>query len=221
MTLALAAVLGLLFCAGLYLGDGRIEAGTSHMGALRGTEVEHGAWWLLVSAMFLHWSITHIAMNGLALLNLAPLVERVFGARRLLIAFVLCGIGGNALVAFVKPDQLEAGASSSIWGLLGLIGVLSLRPGGLIPEQTAAALRPGILRAIVINAAISLLPGVSGLAHLGGAITGAALGFLPWFRQGIAEKDEPSSIVFAAYLAGAAALAGIGLGIWHGIAPAQ
>ena len=233
MTWALVAVNAALFLAGWLL-TGDPSQGTAHMGALVGAQVRAGAWWELVSAAFLHWSVTHVAMNMVALINLGPLVERVFGRRRLLLAYVVCGLGGNALVAFVKPEQLEAGASSSIWGLLTLIAALSLRPGGLISEEAASRLRPGMLRAIVINALISMVPGVSGLAHLGGGIAGALLGLSPWFRGGLGlarraptgfvaseleperPEDEPPSIVLAAYLAAALALAGIGFGIWEG-----
>ncbi len=233
MTQALLVAIGVMFAAEEYWSGGEVGKILSRMGWVDGGRIRAGEWWRLISPAFLHASVTHVAMNALALYSLGPLIERVFGRRRLLLAFILCSIGGDALIAAVAPQQRAVGASTGLWGLIALTAALAFKPGGLIPEQVALAMRPQMWRALLINGAISLVPGISMLGHLGGGVAGAALGFSPWFRRGLSRgrdparaandalapetrEDEPASLTWLSRLAGAAAIASVALALWNG-----
>jgi len=50
--------------------------------------------WQLITYMFLHGSISHIFFNMFALWMFGSILEQVLGAKRFLIFFFVCGIGG-------------------------------------------------------------------------------------------------------------------------------
>ena len=59
-----------------------------------------GQWWRLASAMFLHFGALHLGMNMLALWDGGKLVERMFGALRFVVIYLVSGVGGNLLGIF-------------------------------------------------------------------------------------------------------------------------
>ena len=64
--------------------------------ALQGNAVSNGDWWRLVTAMFLHGSILHIAFNMLALYWLGTIVEQALGTPRFLLVYFVSGLAGSA-----------------------------------------------------------------------------------------------------------------------------
>ncbi|MDB5070882.1 MAG: putative rane protein [Candidatus Eremiobacteraeota bacterium] len=75
----------------------------------------------IVSSMFLHGGILHIAFNMLFLFVFGPAVEQLCGHVRFLAFYVLCGIaGGIAQIAIGPGSHVPAlGASGAIAGVLG------------------------------------------------------------------------------------------------------
>lgn len=75
----------------------------------------------LVTAMFLHGGILHIAFNMLFLFVFGPQVEALCGHLRFLILYLLCGIAGGIAMLVVGPNSHvpTIGASGAIAGILG------------------------------------------------------------------------------------------------------
>jgi membrane associated rhomboid family serine protease len=75
----------------------------------------------LISSMFLHGSILHIAFNMLFLFVFGPAVEYLCGHLRFAAFYLLCGIaGGIAQIAIGPGSHVPAlGASGAIAGVLG------------------------------------------------------------------------------------------------------
>ena len=175
-TIALIAFICLVFLGQLAIGHGDSSAAVPYMGGVWGPSVRQGAVWDLFAAAFLHFGIVHIAMNMFALFSLGQLLESVIGWQRVVLAFFVSAFVGNLLAVFA-PNALSAGASGGIWGLMTLAGALVVRRPDVFPGQLATNLRPRLMRALLINGAISFIPGVSWLAHMGGGVAGALLGF--------------------------------------------
>jgi rhomboid protease GluP len=221
MTYSLVAVTAAIFLLQLAWGEGRPEMVLIRMGGALGTLIRQGQLFRLVSPLFLHLSIVHIAVNMFSLVNLGSLVELVIGRRRLLIVYVGAGIAGNLLVALARPQQAEGGASTGLWGLMAFIAVLVMRPRGLMPDEVAARLRPRMYRAVGVNVLISLVPGISLLGHLGGAIGGLAFGmatpFLKhapaWTDAGAQVTPQPVWVRAGAVLAGLVAVLSLATGV--------
>lgn len=126
--------------------------------------------WRFVTAVFLHASILHIGFNMWFLMDVGPLLEELYGSARLIFIYVFTGICGYVLASlFASPAIGGSGA------LLGLIGVLLAMSMG---RETAGMqmLRRQLIYLLVYILVISFLPGISLLAHLGGFVSGFALG---------------------------------------------
>ncbi len=144
--------------------------------ALYGPAVDHGDWWRLITAAFLHASVLHILFNMLALWWLGAPVEMVLGRIRFLGLYIVSGLAGSAGALVADPHAVTVGASGAIFGLLG---------AGLILEwQGTGSLAGNYLTLIVINLAISFaVPGISIGGHVGGLI-GGILATLAFARFG-------------------------------------
>jgi membrane associated rhomboid family serine protease len=129
--------------------------------------VDAGEWWRVVTAAFTHAGPLHVGLNMLALLLFGSELERQLGRARYLTVYLVSALGGAvALQVFGAYFQGAVGASAAIYGLLGAFGVVLV--------QQRQDLR-GLLTLLAINLAVSFLPGVSLLGHLGGLVTGAAV----------------------------------------------
>ena len=128
--------------------------------------VDLGEVWRLVTAAFLHIGPLHLVFNMLALLVFGSELERGLGRGRFAALYAVSLLGGAAAIQlFGHPGGFVAGASAGIYGLLGALAVLMV-----VRRQEVR----GILTLLAINLAISFIPGVSLIGHLGGLVAGAA-----------------------------------------------
>lgn len=137
--------------------------------AMWGPLVEQGEIWRMGTATFLHYGLTHVAVNMISLFIIGREIEQALGKGRYLLVYLVAGLGGSLAVLLFTPNAVVAGASGSVFGLLGAAGVLMIR--------NKANLQP-LIGILVLNAVISFLPGISLAAHVGGLLVGAALTFL-------------------------------------------
>jgi membrane associated rhomboid family serine protease len=127
--------------------------------------VDIGEWWRVFTAAFLHIGPVHLVLNMLGLLVFGSELERQLGRWRFLALYLLSLLGGAAAIQlFGHPGFPVAGASTAIYGLLGALAVLML-----VRRQDLR----GIVTLLVLNIALSFLPGISLLGHLGGLVAGA------------------------------------------------
>ncbi|PWI41199.1 rhomboid family intramembrane serine protease [Streptomyces sp. ICBB 8177] len=132
--------------------------------------VADGQWYRLLTAVFLHQQVPHIALNMLSLWWIGPPVEAALGRLRYLAVYLLSGLGGSALSFLLAPsNELGLGASGAIFGLLGALFVLMRR--------VKADLRP-IVILIVLNLVFTFtMSDIDWRAHIGGLVTGAVVGY--------------------------------------------
>ena len=147
-------------------------------GWLYAPDVANGEWYRLVTSMFLHFGIVHIAFNMYALYLFGPLLEQLYGHIEYLVIYFLCGIGGSVLTLLFAPESAAAGASGAIFGLFGLAFVVSRRRHLLLGPQARAMLsQVGAL--LVINLVFTFaVPGISWTGHIGGLLVGGLIGLL-------------------------------------------
>lgn len=132
--------------------------------------VQH-EYWRLVMANFLHWDLMHIGFNSLALWQVGPQVEEIFGSRRFLFLYLATGVTGFLASAWWYPGGLSAGASAAIFGLIGvLISHLSWRVG------FAQEYRASLIRWAVIIFVLGVFLPLDNAGHAGGLAGGLILG---------------------------------------------
>lgn len=144
------------------------------LGGLYGPYVVYGSqWWRLVTALFLHAGLIHIGFNLWCLFDLGPEVEGLFGISKFLVLYLATGIIGFIVSLWWSPMALTIGASGAILGLIGILIGVSFHHGHLGKEY-----RSMLWRWVIYIFVLSLLPGISITAHLGGFASGFALGYL-------------------------------------------
>lgn len=189
-------------------------------GALR-TErlVEHGEYYRLFMPLLLHHGWIHLLLNGFAFLQLGALVEALWGGRRLLLFYVVCGLAASLTSATLNGITMPAsvGASGAILGLAGLIlgttwyGQAPIR--GWLLDLVGRRLLYSVLLTFAIGFGLWLiLPLVDNWAHVGGFVCGLLLA---------AATPDPSAEVVertlpAAAAAGVALLASVGWALIDG-----
>ncbi len=132
---------------------------------LFGPFVAEGQWWRLITSMFLHAGILHIALNMLGLWWLGSMVEQLLGHGRYLVLYFAAGLAGSAGALLASPLQPTVGASGAIYGILGSLLILEWL-------QTGTFAGPA-LTLIVINLAFSFTAsGISWGGHIGGLVAG-------------------------------------------------
>jgi rhomboid protease GluP len=169
-----------------------------HWGANCGPYVlAGGQWWRLITAMFVHVGIIHIATNMWCLWNLGLLAEPLMGPMGVVAAYVLTGFAGNLLSVIVNPGLamdgthivlagpqiVGAGASGAIFGLAGVLILLLKSPLLPLPKIETKRLRWSVIQFSLLNFAIGLYTAfgpspvkIDNMAHLGGFLSGLALG---------------------------------------------
>lgn len=132
--------------------------------------IAEGQWYRLVTSMFLHQEVWHIAFNMLGLWWLGGPLEAVLGRVRYLALYLLSGLAGGALTYWLAaPNQPSLGASGAIFGLLGATVVLMRRLN--------YDMRP-VLMILALNLVITFNPwgGIAWQAHVGGLVAGVLIG---------------------------------------------
>jgi len=166
-----------------------------------GSVLVQGEWWRIVTAMFVHVGVIHLATNMWCLWNLGLLAEPLMGSFGVVAVYVLTGAAGNLLsvlwngvvynVAHVPHQGFDplvyfppgAGASGAVFGIAGALIVLLKSQRLPVPPDELKRLRKSVIYFAAINLVIGLtisLPYVSSKtgisvdnsAHLGGVLCG-------------------------------------------------
>ncbi|MBQ0827631.1 rhomboid family intramembrane serine protease [Streptomyces tagetis] len=132
--------------------------------------VAGGQWYRLVTSMFAHQEIWHIAFNMLSLWWLGGPLEAALGRARYLTLYLVSGLAGSALTYLLaSPVQPSLGASGAVFGLFGATAMLLRRLN--------ADMRP-IMVLLAINLIFTFTVGnIAWQAHIGGLAAGVVIGY--------------------------------------------
>ena len=169
VTVAVICALAVVFLMGPDPIEAPIEAG-----ALLRDQVAEGEYWRLLSATVLHATPDHLIGNAIALFILGMICEHAFGARQFVVLYVASALAGSVL-SVILSEGPSVGASGAIFGLQGAAIVLFYRHRG---ELLVRDKRIGfVLLAWALLSITSGLvtPYIDNGAHIGGALTGAAV----------------------------------------------
>ncbi|MGW1953623.1 rhomboid family intramembrane serine protease [Streptomyces sp. NPDC001920] len=130
-----------------------------------------GEWYRLVTSVFTHEAIWHIAFNMLSLWWLGGPLEAALGRARYLTVYLVSGLAGSTLAYLLtSPATATLGASGAVFGLFGATAVLMRRLN--------QDMRP-IIALLAINLILTFSPGfnISWQAHIGGLVAGVITGY--------------------------------------------
>ena len=190
-----------------------------HFGATNPDLILGGQWWRLVSAIFVHVGLIHIATNMWCLWNLGLLGEPLLGPLGLSAVYLLTGVAGNLLslaynVSFPNHDPagggifgpVGAGASGAVFGIAGILIVLLSNHKLPIPWPELKRLRRSVVQFAGLNLIIGIaanftsIVNIDNRAHVGGFVCGLALGvpLVPRMTSGRTRYLSRQKITFAA-----------------------
>lgn len=163
--------------------------------------------WTFITSMFMHapgggpgilmFFSFHLLVNMISLFFVGSLVERILGAKRYFYFYLAAGVFAAllfVLAAFAFPaeaDQFAVGASGAIFGIIGLLMILTPNlPVYImfipIPVKMKYA-APGILIVLWLVSIAGNVP-IGNTAHLGGFIFG--LGYGIYLRNKYKRKTQ-------------------------------
>jgi len=96
--------------------------------------VLEGQWWRLLTNIFLHGGIPHLAYNMIALLIIGGFLERLIGSVKLGIVYLITGVFASLCSIWWHDATVSVGASGAILGLAGfyVVYLLSKTVHGLL-----------------------------------------------------------------------------------------
>ena len=178
----------LIFLLMALAGGSTNESTLMAFGVKSNPAIARGEWWRFITPIFIHIGMLHLFFNSYALWIVGPQVEKLYGAARFVILYVLTGVAGVYASYFYHPQSESAGASGAIFGLFGVLLVFGVRYRNSIPPFFKRAVGTGVLPVIVINLIIGFtIPAIDNSAHLGGLLAGAALAAVVPFQKPGAE----------------------------------
>jgi membrane associated rhomboid family serine protease len=150
--------------------DDLLAWGASYRPAIHGLGVLR-----LITSQFVHGGLLHIANNMQGLLFAAICLSPVAQNARLILVYLLCGLGGS-IASVWHSVTVSVGASGAIFGLYGILLVLyALKDSRIRAMGTAVWSSAGIF--VALNLVFGFVsPSTDNAAHVGGLLTGLVLG---------------------------------------------
>ena len=151
-----------------------------NMGASSYDSFINGRYYELVTAMFLHFGISHLFNNMLLLTYIGCELERRIGSLTYAVIYLGSGIFGNIISLWYysrigSTDVVCAGASGAIFGVVGCLALyLLVRPSD---DRNLTTRHLLIMALLTIYYGLTNV-GVDNAAHIGGFCFGIFSGFL-------------------------------------------
>jgi len=133
-----------------------------------------GSWWTVVTYMFVHAWLAHLAFNMFTLWMFAPRLEQEWGTRAFVLFYLWCGVGGAIAHLIFAQHTAVIGASGAISGVLVAYAIRwpdeEVYLFGVIPMKS----RWLILAMLGMNTIFALSPNsrIDWTAHVGGMAFG-------------------------------------------------
>lgn len=180
------------------------------------SEVQHGQWWRLLTATFLHSGLMHLTMNMLGLVGAGIIVERIYGHRLFALIYLGSGLMGSALsLHFTAQHAVSVGASGAVFGVTGalLVGIFQHRRQlpKTFGKQTLSSIGFFIIYSLMQGFAKQ---GIDNAAHVGGLLGGCLCAFIlperfdmPHFSRTFTKRAIAALVIVGAATVSLAAMA--------------
>ncbi len=148
-------------------------------GANFGPYTLSGQWWRLLSCVFIHGGLLHIAFNMWCLWDLGRLAESIYGHLMFAAVYLITGLTSSLASIFWNPFTLSVGASGAIFGIAGAL-IAAFYLGEFSLPRAAMS---GMLRSVMLFVGYNLFFGAivartDNAAHVGGLLMGLIMGAL-------------------------------------------
>ncbi|KAL6136739.1 hypothetical protein ACLB2K_062034 [Fragaria x ananassa] len=98
-----------------------------------------GEWWRLVTPMFLHTGLIHIAIGSWGLVTFGPKVCRGYGSFTFFLIYMLGGISGN-LISFLHTPEPTVGGTGAIFAMIGAWLIYETQNKDMIAKEVSESM---------------------------------------------------------------------------------
>jgi rhomboid protease GluP len=160
-------------------GDNFLQTNWTAHGALRGTLLQTGEWWRVVTSLTLHADVGHLLGNVLIGGAFGYFAGQLFGAGVAWLSILCAGALGGVLDGVLMPATHQTiGASGAVFAALGIVAAYAWRQRANPSMRWAQRWSPLIAAAAVLALLGSGGENTDVLAHLTGFVSGAVFGAL-------------------------------------------
>jgi rhomboid protease GluP len=144
------------------------------LGAKVNSLIAAGEYWRLVTCMFLHGGLIHLAVNMYSLYAVGPVIENFFGKKKYLAIYFIAGVCSSGLSFYMTPE-VSIGASGAIFGVLGACLVFAVK----LKDRIGKEFLTNVITVIAVNLFLGFsVSMVDNFGHIGGLIGGIASSLL-------------------------------------------
>lgn len=140
---------------------------------------EREEYFRLLTSVFMHFGVNHIANNMIILFILGDNMERALGHVKYLVFYLVCGVGANVVSMMVNVMQgdvvVSAGASGAIFGVIGGLLYAVVINHGRLEDLSTRQLAVMILCSLYFGFTST---GVDNVAHVAGLLIGIVMAVL-------------------------------------------
>jgi membrane associated rhomboid family serine protease len=136
----------------------------------------NGEWWRLITNTFLHGGLIHLLANMYGLLFVGIFLEPRLGKTKYALIYLTTGILASVASLWWHDATVSVGASGAIFGLYGVF--LALLITKVFPKEFNKAFLTSTLIFIGYNLLMGFSGGIDNAAHIGGLVSGFAIGLL-------------------------------------------
>ncbi len=179
-----------------FYGNGPTNLETARRyGAIQPEDTSPDEWFRLAAYLFVQIGGSfHLLANVSCLLIFGPPLERIYGSAKFIFLFFATGMVGGLFILLFSINVLAAGASGSIFGLMGLYLGLIMKKSKVLDSASKNVIWSAFIGNIIYTFAV---PNISIAAHLGGLVGGIILSLFvqPQSYRGLRNSKLGQTIV--------------------------
>lgn len=156
------------------------------LGAKENYLISHGQFYRLLTSMFLHGGIMHIAFNMYALYSLGNLVEQIYGVKKYMIIYFVSGLFAS-FTSYILSPYISVGASGAIFGLMGACLVFGFKEKHRIGKNFFMELASVVILNVIIGLSQT---NIDNIAHFGGLFAGVVTALIIYYKTNIMKFIE-------------------------------
>ncbi|CAN4080005.1 unnamed protein product [Withania somnifera] len=157
------------------------EIGMLSLPMVYGAKINHlivlGEWWRLLTPMFLHSGVLHIALGCWVLLCFGPQVCKAYGSFAFFLIYVLGGISGN-LISYLHTTELTVGGTGPGFALIGAWLIYQVQNKDMLGKEAPKSMMKKAIIATAFSFLLSNFEPIDNWAHFGSALMGTVYGYI-------------------------------------------
>ena len=157
---------------------GSYQKGYVSFNSLETTYIQNNEWWRLVSPVFIHFSVIHLAFNCLWIYVLGQQIEKIDGKILFITLIIFSGICGNYAQFISTGPSLFGGLSGCVYGMFGYTMITEFQKSRIIyglPPAIYMFMIAWLVLGFIGVLSMFGLGNIANFAHLGGLIAGVIM----------------------------------------------